>query len=51
VEFAAITTYRCNARCQMYNVWQNPTMPKEEVSLATLDRILYGVAHLNLRSE
>jgi len=26
-------TYRCNARCVMCDIWQNPTDPKEEVNL------------------
>jgi len=29
-------TYRCNARCTMCNIWENPTAPDEEVDL---DRI------------
>ena len=26
-----ITTYRCNAKCNMCNIWRNPTRPEEEV--------------------
>ncbi len=28
-----IVTYRCNARCNMCEVWQNPTKPTEEIGL------------------
>ena len=27
-----ITTFRCNARCNMCNIWQCPTKPSEEIS-------------------
>ena len=26
-----ITTFRCNAHCNMCNIWQCPTNPKEEL--------------------
>ncbi len=26
-----ITTYRCNAKCNMCDIWQNPTRPTEEI--------------------
>jgi MoaA/NifB/PqqE/SkfB family radical SAM enzyme len=32
----------------MCYIWQNPTLPKEEVSLATLDKIPHGMDYLGL---
>lgn len=48
MDLAVITTYRCNSKCSMCYVWQNPTLPKEEISLATLDKIPHGIDYLNL---
>jgi len=31
MEAAIITTYRCNARCQMSNTWRFPAKKEEEV--------------------
>jgi len=30
-DVSVITTYRCQMRCKMCNIWQNPTDPKEEI--------------------
>lgn len=32
VQGSVITTYRCNAKCNMCNIWQNPTRTEEELS-------------------
>jgi MoaA/NifB/PqqE/SkfB family radical SAM enzyme len=48
VDVAVILTYRCNSKCSMCNIWQHPTLPREEISLATLDKIPYGIDYLNL---
>ena len=31
VQASLITTFRCNARCGMCNIWQHPTEPEEEL--------------------
>jgi len=48
MDVCVILTYRCNSKCSMCYVWQNPTQSKEEVSLGTLNRIPSGICHLNL---
>jgi len=48
MDVAVILTHRCNSKCSMCYIWQNPTLRKEEVSLATLDKIPYGIDYLNL---
>lgn len=49
MDVAVILTYRCNSKCSMCYIWQNPTLPKEEVSLRTLEKIpKIGINHLNL---
>ena len=48
MDFAVILTYRCNSKCSMCYIWQNPTLPKEEVSLETLEKIPSGIDYLNL---
>jgi Fe-coproporphyrin III synthase len=34
-----IVTYRCNAKCQMCNVWQYPSNPSEEISLEEIRKL------------
>jgi Fe-coproporphyrin III synthase len=34
-----IGTYRCNARCNMCNIWRNPTRPSKEVSGETMAKL------------
>jgi len=48
MDVAIMLTYRCNSKCSMCYVWQHPTLPKEEVTLATLDKMPYGIDYLNL---
>jgi Fe-coproporphyrin III synthase len=48
MDVAVILTYRCNSKCSMCYVWQNPSLPKEEVSLETLAKIPVGIDYLNL---
>ncbi|MBN1164660.1 MAG: radical SAM protein [Candidatus Krumholzibacteriota bacterium] len=48
MECAVITTYRCNARCQMCNAWQNPTRPEEEFDPEILRKIPAGMQRLNI---
>ena len=34
-----IVTYRCNAKCNMCNVWKNPTKPAEEITLDDIKKL------------
>ncbi|MDP2923954.1 MAG: radical SAM protein [Candidatus Omnitrophota bacterium] len=34
-----IVTYRCNARCNMCEVWKNPTKPQEEIGLDVIEKL------------
>jgi MoaA/NifB/PqqE/SkfB family radical SAM enzyme len=34
-----IVTYRCNARCNMCNVWQYPNNAKDEIDLNTVEKL------------
>ena len=36
---AIITTYRCNARCNMCNVWAHPTKASEEIGPEVMERL------------
>ena len=36
---SVIVTYRCNARCNMCEVWKNPTKPSEEIGLDIIKRL------------
>ena len=31
IQGSLITTFRCNAKCNMCNIWQHPTKPEEEI--------------------
>jgi MoaA/NifB/PqqE/SkfB family radical SAM enzyme len=48
MECAVITTYRCNARCQMCNIWQHPTRSLEEFSPEILESLPAGMKRLNI---
>jgi len=48
MECAVITTYRCNARCQMCDIWQSPTMKSEEFDPAILAKIPGGMTRINM---
>ncbi len=48
MECAIITTYRCNAKCGMCNIWQNPSKASEEFDPAILEKIPGGMQRLNI---
>ena len=48
MDVAVILTYRCNSKCSMCYIWQNPTLPREEVTLETMSKIPNGVDYLNI---
>lgn len=48
MDLAIILTYRCNSKCSMCNIWKNPSLPEDEISLETLEKIPNGFDYLNL---
>ncbi len=48
MDVCVILTYRCNSKCSMCYVWQNPTKVNDEISLDTLRKIPSGIDYLNL---
>ncbi|MDD4858069.1 MAG: radical SAM protein [Candidatus Krumholzibacteria bacterium] len=48
MECAIITTYRCNAKCRMCEVWQNPSKASEEFNPEILRKIPAGMKRLNI---
>lgn len=38
-DVSIITTYRCPMRCQMCNIWKNPTDAKEEIKASDLEML------------
>ena len=48
MDLTVIPTYRCDSKCSMCHIWQNPTDPAEEVSLKTLDKLPGGFDNLNV---
>lgn len=48
IRFASIiTTYRCNAKCHMCNIWQHPTREKDEITPAVIDKLPY-IPNINI---
>ncbi len=48
MDLAIIVTYRCNSKCSMCNIWKNPSLPEEEVSLEMLARLPNDFGTINL---
>lgn len=42
-QISLITTYRCNAKCRMCNIWQYPTKPSEEIDPMYYEKIPNGI--------
>ena len=38
-EASLILTYRCQMRCKMCNIWENPTDSKKEITVADLEKL------------
>ncbi|MFA5163962.1 MAG: radical SAM protein [Candidatus Omnitrophota bacterium] len=43
VQASLITTFRCNARCHMCNIWEYPTKPEEELSAKYYEKLPDGM--------
>jgi MoaA/NifB/PqqE/SkfB family radical SAM enzyme len=48
MDLTVITTYRCDSKCQMCYIWQNPSVPKEEISLETLRKLPSNFDNINI---
>lgn len=43
-----ITTFRCNAKCHMCNIWKNQTDPSEELPAEFYEKVPSGLGRLNV---
>ncbi|MBR1882054.1 MAG: radical SAM protein [Muribaculaceae bacterium] len=43
VQGSLITTFRCNAQCNMCNIWKSPTRPDEEIDAHYYERLPAGL--------
>ena len=48
MDLTVIGTYRCNSRCAMCYIWKHPTVPDEEVDVATLAKLPGGFDSVNV---
>jgi MoaA/NifB/PqqE/SkfB family radical SAM enzyme len=48
VNGCVITTFRCNAKCHMCNIWQHPTDPAEELPAQFYEKLPSGLGRLNI---
>ncbi len=48
MECAVITTYRCNAKCQMCNTWRYPSKIYEEFNPKILEKLPGGMKRINI---
>jgi MoaA/NifB/PqqE/SkfB family radical SAM enzyme len=48
MECSVITTYRCNARCQMCNSWNFPSKSSEEFRPEILDKLPPRISRMNI---
>ena len=47
-EICVIVTYRCNAKCNMCDVWHHPTKPQDEISLEDIEKLPSGLRFINI---
>ena len=43
VQGSLITTFRCNAKCNMCNIWQHQTKPEEEIDYHYYEKLPAGL--------
>jgi MoaA/NifB/PqqE/SkfB family radical SAM enzyme len=48
MDLTVISTFRCNSRCQMCYIWQNPTAPSDEITAETLEKLPGGFDNVNV---
>lgn len=47
-EICIILTYRCNAKCNMCDVWRHPTKPQEEITAGDIAKLPSGLRFVNV---
>ena len=47
-EICIILTYRCNAKCNMCDVWQYPTKAGEEITIEDIKKLPSGLRFINI---
>lgn len=47
-EVCIILTYRCNAKCNMCDVWHHPSKPGDEITLEDIEKIPSGLRFINI---
>ncbi|MBC8556103.1 MAG: radical SAM protein, partial [Candidatus Brocadiales bacterium] len=47
-ELCIIVSYRCNAKCNMCDVWHYPTDPKEEITIQDIEKLPSGLRFINI---
>ena len=47
-EVCIILTYRCNAKCNMCNVWHYPTKAGEEITVEDINKLPSGLRFINI---
>jgi len=48
MEACFITTYRCNARCEMCQIWKKPTEINKEIGAEILEKLPNGLKKINV---
>ena len=48
MDVTVISTYRCDSKCSMCYIWKNATLPAEEVTLNTLDKLPNNIDNCNI---
>ncbi len=48
MDLSIILTYRCDSKCSMCYIWKHPTLPNEEVTLRTLEKLPNNFDNLNI---
>ncbi len=48
MDFSVITTFRCDSKCQMCYIWQNPSKSAEEIGPDVLAKLPGGFDNLNI---
>ena len=48
MDLTIISTFRCDSRCQMCYIWQNPTQPRDEITAETLAKLPDGFDNVNV---
>lgn len=47
-EICIILTYRCNAKCNMCDVWHYPTKSSEEITIKDIEKLPSGLRFINI---